>query len=267
MLTALALWIAASPAMAQNEPSPDELVDLGLKQLKRGNFTKALATLQKVRNYYRHDPASIRAQLAIADLHFKKREFEQARFAYEEFRDLHPRHPELDYVTWRIGLSVYKRASKFAGRDQAATRSAVTVWSGFARRYPDSEYLEDVQKLLEKGRERLANKELYIARFYERRDAWRSVEGRAEDLVKRYPDTPAAIEGYQLLGMALHATGEPVAAQNVRAKLAERAPGSSELDKLERALAKPPGKPPEEEIFVRPYRTRGGGGAQPGAGP
>ncbi|MEN0064781.1 MAG: outer membrane protein assembly factor BamD [Myxococcota bacterium] len=265
MFAALALWMTVSaPAWAQSEPTADELVDLGMKQLKRGNYTKALATLQRVRNYYRDDKASIRAQLVIADLHFKKRDFEQARFAYEEFRDLHPNHPQIDYVTWRIGQSVYKRASKFAGRDQGATRSAVTVWSGFDRRFPDSEYIDDVEKLLGKGRARLANKELYVAKFYLRRGAYASVRGRAEGLVRRYGDTEAAVEGYALLGMALHATGEVDSARAVRDKLAERAPKSKELEQLDRALQKPAGTPPEKTVFVRPYRTRGGGG-QPGA--
>ena len=268
MLAALALWMVASaPVWAQSDATPDELVELGLRQLKRGNYTKALTTLQKVRNYYRDDPASIRAQLVIADLHFKKRDFEQARFAYEEFRDLHPRHPDLDYVTWRIGLAVYKRASKFAGRDQAATRSAVTVWTGFDRRYPDSEHAEEVGRLLGRARARLANKELYIARFYERREAWRSVERRARGIVDDYDDTTAATEAYALLGMALHATGDADAAKTVRTKLAERSPDSRELELLDRALTKAPGQPPEDVVFVRPYRTRGGGGAQPAAGP
>ncbi len=268
MLAALALFLAASAGWAQSEePTPDELVDLGLKQLKRGNYTKALSTLQKVRNYYRDDPASVRAQLAIADLHFKKRDYEQARFAYEEFRDLHPRHPDLDYVTWRIGLAVYKRASRFAGRDQAATRSAVSVWSAFEKRYPDSEHVEEVVRLRERGRNRLANKELYVARFYERRDAWRSVQLRAQGLVEDYPGTEAIPEGYALLGMALHATGRPEAARDVRARLVAEAPDSAELQRLDRALTKPPGEPPEETVFVRPYRTRGQAGPQPAAGP
>lgn len=274
MFALIAWWMVASaPVWAQpaktaaSELTPDELVDLGLKQLKRGNFTKALTTLQRVRNYYRDDPASVRAQLAIADLHFKKRDFEQARFAYEEFRDLHPRHPDMDYVTWRIGLSVYKRASKFAGRDQAATQTAVNVWSGFERRFPESEHREDVTGLLAKGRERLARKELYVAKFYLRREAYRSVQGRAQGIVQRYPQSNAATEAYALLGMALHATGDVDQASQVRAKLAETAPDSSELEQLDRTLAKAPGTPPEETVFVRPYRTRGAAGPQPAGGP
>ena len=268
MLAALALWMTASlPAFAQSELSPDEMVALGRKQLKRGSYTKALTTLQRVRNYYRDDPASIEAQLVIADLYYKKRDFEQARYAYQEFRDLHPNHPKLDYVTWRIGLSVYKRASKLAGRDQGATRTAVNAWSGFDKRYPESEYREDVARLLAKGRARLANKELYVARFYLRRGAYPSVEGRAKGLVDRYPDTAAAPEAYALLGIALHQIGQPEQAQAVRAKLVERDPTSKELPRLDRVLAKPPGQPPEETVFVRPYRTRGAVGPQPGGGP
>ena len=65
----------------------------------------ALENFNRVRNYHRDDPISVKAQLAIADVHFKQRDFEQARFAYEEFATYHPRHENLDYVTFRIGHS------------------------------------------------------------------------------------------------------------------------------------------------------------------
>ena len=71
----------------------------------------------------------------------------QARFAYEEFASYHPRHEALDYVTYRIGLSIYRDAPVFAGRDQTTTRGAVNVWTGFESRFPDSEYVDEVRTL------------------------------------------------------------------------------------------------------------------------
>jgi outer membrane protein assembly factor BamD len=261
----LALLGGSSPASAapRHQPTAEELYEQGLRQMRRGSHTKALESLNRVRNYYRDDPISVKAQLAIADLQFRKGDYEQARFSYEEFAGLHPRHEDLDYVTWRIGQSIWKRAPKTAGRDQTATKSAVNVWTGFDARFPDSEWRDDVAHLLGRGRERLANKELFVAKFYVRRKAWGAVRGRAEYLVRRYPDVPQVEPALAYLGRSLHAWGEADQAAAVRERLASEHPESRWLVRLDRVLERPPGERPDERIFQRPYRVRGIGTQAP----
>lgn len=258
LLAALLLGTVAPAAEAAPRPqTAQELYEQGIRQMRRGYYTKALESFNRVRNYHRDDPISVKAQLAIADLHYKKGDFEQAKFAYEEFASLHPRHESLDYVTYRIGQSIWRRAPKFAGRDQTPTRSAVNVWTGFDARFPDSEYLDEVDKLLDRGRSRLSSKELHVAKFYARQDAWGAVRNRAEYLLRRYPDTPQAPQARVLLGTAYHRWGQVEEAKGVRDALAEAHPDSSWLRQLDRALSRPPGEPPDEKVFLRPYRIRG----------
>lgn len=265
LLAVFALFPSHAEAAPKRAPTAEELYDQGLKQMRRGYYTKALESFNRVRNYHRDDPVSLKAQLAIADLHYKKGDYEQARFAYEEFASLHPRHENLDYVTFRIGQSIYRRAAKFAGRDQTATKSAVNVWTGFDSRFPESQYLDDVNRLLSRGRNRLAAKELYIAKFYARREAWGAVKGRTEYLVRRYPDAEQVEPALVYLGTALHAWGSVDEANAVRERLATDFPESAYLHELDRQLAKPPGQPPDEKVFIRPYRIRGGGAPAPAA--
>jgi outer membrane protein assembly factor BamD len=250
-------------AAPRHQPTAEELYEQGLRQMRRGSYTKALESLNRVRNYYRDDPISVKAQLAIADLQFRKGDFEQARFSYEEFASLHPRHEDLDYVTWRIGQSIWKRAPKVAGRDQSGTRSAVNVWTGFDARFPESEWKDDVSELLDRGRQRLANKELFVAKFYARKRAWGAVRGRTEYLVRRYPDVPQVEPALAYLGRSLHAWGDPAQAQVVRDRLATDHPDSRWLPRLDRALKRPPGEKPDDRIFRRPYRVRGVGTQAP----
>ena len=250
-------WSPPAHAGPARSMSAVELYEAGLRQMRRGNYTKALESFNRVRNYHRDDPVSVQAQLAIAELHFKKRDFEQARFAYEEFASLHPRHKDLDLVVYRTGLSIFKRSSKFAGRDQAATRSAVNVWTGFESRFPESRYVGEVERMRARARERLARKELFVARFYERKDEWGAVRNRSEYLLRRYPDAEAAPEALQLQGTAMHAWGYTEEAERVQARLEQLAPDSKELERLEAALEKPAGEPPDPKVFIRPYRIRG----------
>lgn len=266
-LTLLVLLLTGCAAM-QKKPTgpvhvastgrpPQEIYDHAMTLMKRGLYDKAMTDLQELRNFHRDDPLSVRAQLGIADMQFQKGEYEEARYAYEEFATYHPRHPDMDYVTWRIGYCIWKRSPKVAGRDQATTRSAVNTWTGFERRYPESEHIAEVEKLLQRGLDRLAVKELFVARFYRKRDAWLAVEGRTRGLLWRYPESTHAEEAKALLAISLHETGRTDEARQWRETLAKDHPESDLIASVDRRLAKPAGTPPEDEIFVRPYRVPG----------
>lgn len=265
LIAAIAWWILlVSPAWAAKGSTTADggvseaevLYQQGLRAMKRGYYTRALERFNRVRNFHRDDPLSVKAQLAIADMHFKKGDHEQARFEYEEFAALHPRHPNLDYVTYRIGLSIHRRSPTVAGRDLTSTKAAVNAWAGFESRFPDSTHIEDVVKLRQRSRDRLAVKELFIARFYARRDAWGAVQSRAEYMLTRYPDSQHVPDALVLLGTSMHAWGDVEAAQQVRERLAEESPGSEYLRELDRVLTKQPGVRPDERVFIRPYRIR-----------
>ena len=265
LLLAVSPDAAADKKKRKKSASAEELYEQALRHMRRGYYTRALEKFNRVRNYHRDDPISVKAQLAVADVHYKKGDYEQARFAYEEFASYHPRHENLDYVTFRIGMSIYKRAPKFAGRDQTPTRGAVNAWTGFDNRFPESKYVDDVNKYLEKGRNRLAAKELFIADFYANRDAWGAVRSRAEYMLRRYPDTEHVSHGLSLLGRSLHAWGHVEEAVEVRERLLAEHPDSGDLRRLDRWMSKAPGEQPNEDVFIRPYRIRGisplGGGA------
>jgi len=254
----MCLQVQAAPVAHAEEITAQERYELGLKYMRRGYFTKALEQLNRVRNYHRDDPVSVLAELAIADLYFKKGEYEQSRLAYEDFARLHRGHEQMDYVVYRTGLSIYRRAPKLAGRDQVPTQQAVNTWTGFRSRFPSSEHVDDVERMLDKCRERLASKELYIAKFYRRRSAWKAVRMRSATLLKRYPTSQHVPEALYLQGQALHAWGNVGEATAIRERLAVDYPDSPMLGKLDRTLEGPPGTPPDETVFVRPYRVSTG---------
>lgn len=236
------LWMIALsvPEARAERPrmSAQEAYELGLRYLKNGSYTKALEQLNRVRTYYRDDPYALKAELAIADVHFKKAEYDAARLAYEEFQRAHPRYRDLDYVVYQLGLTLFKKAPLVAARDQTATRAAVNEWTGFGPRFPDSEYRDDVEKGLTDARARLARKELVVARFYERRGAWQSVVGRVEPMLRDYPDSPDRVDALGLLGQGYAGLDRVEQARQVADKLRAEAPGSRALRNVLRAIAK-----------------------------
>lgn len=218
----------------------EEAYGLGLRYMKRGYYVKALEQFNRVRTYYRDDPYALKAELAIADMHFKKNEWDAARLAYEDFMRAHPRYRELDYVVYRLGLTVFRKAPGTAARDQTWTTQALHTWASFPTRFPESTYRSDIDRDLGKARNRLARKELLVARFYARRHAHTAVVGRAQALLQKYPESPDRLEALVLLGRSAEALGSHDQAVAALARLEGDPEGQAHARTLRRALPATP---------------------------
>lgn len=201
----LALCLSTAEAKQKPEPTLQEQFDEGIRAMKRANYTKALEILNKIRTYHRDDPLSIEAELAIADVYYKKGDWDQARVGYQDFARMHPRYRGLDYVYYRTGSTLAKKAPKVAARDQTWTIQARDTWKDFRTLFPDSQYADEVDQYLASAEERLARKELLIAQFYARREAWPAVQGRAVGLARIYAASSSLPEAMNLLDQALRA--------------------------------------------------------------
>ena len=233
------LLAPSSADAARRQLTLEEQYELGLKQLKRGYYVKALEQFNRIRNYHRDDPLAVKAELAIADVYFKKHEWDQARDAYEDFLRWHPRYPEADYVVYRLGMAMYKKSNRIAARDQTWTVRTAETWAGYSARFADSEYKDEVEKKLQECRERLGSKELIIAQFYRRRKAWESVERRASGILANHAATEAMPEGMGMLAEARAWQGEASEASALLDKLEALEPREAARARRRVARAKP----------------------------
>jgi outer membrane protein assembly factor BamD len=253
ILLALLLSLTALPqALAADDPpagvapgkrsaraerlSAEESYNLGMKYLKRGYYQKALEQLNRVRTYYRDDPYALKAELAIAEVHFERNEFDAARTAYEDYARAHPRSPDMDRVIYRLGLCQMRKAPTVASRDQTWTVNAVRTLSGFEARFPASTLKGEVEKELRKARARLARKELVIGAYYYKRGSWKAAIGRLAPMLEKYPQSPDRPEALGRLGIAQAKLGNGEAARSTLEKLKAEAPSSPWVLRLSAAV-------------------------------
>ena len=201
-LLTLAALLSHAPAQAAGRLTAQQTFELGERFAKRGATPKALEQYNRVRTYFRDDPYALKAELAIAELHSKKSEWDAARLAYEDFLKAHPRYAELDFVVFRLGMTLYQKAPVVAAKDQTWTRQAINTWTGFASRFPNSKHGVEAEKFLTKARNRMGHKEILISRFYDRREAGLAVEGRSTRFLEQYPGSPDRPEALTLLAVA-----------------------------------------------------------------
>ena len=206
MFNLIFLWLLCIVQAAAQ--TAQEQYDLGQKFMDRGNYTKAVEYFNIVRNYYRDDPLAQMAELAIADVYYKKTEWDLARYSYDDFRRRYPRHEKVDYATYQIGMTLYKKAPKFAGRDQKWTAQAIKSWTGFEKQFPESEHLDGVLEKRTECTERLAKKELQIAEFYAKRGAWEASRRRSAGLLEDFPSSEYTVDAKVLQVQSLVELGE-----------------------------------------------------------
>ncbi len=199
LLAAAALVFLAGcwGAQTRKDLPPEVLYQQALEQVEDGAYEPAQKTLDFLRDQYPFSKFAVEAELLEADMLFDQEKYEEAAAAYRAFEELHPTHSKLGYAVFRRGLS-YEELSLPPDRDQTGTHNAIEAYQKLLYLRPEGEHAAEARERMEKLRQRLAEHELYVARYYKRRKMYDAARGRVAYLVRNFPDTPARQEAEQL---------------------------------------------------------------------
>jgi outer membrane protein assembly factor BamD len=140
------------------------------------------------------------AELRVADCYYKKEEFIEAFNAYKTFKELHPKHPQIDYVTYYAAESIREQLPSTVDRDLSQATQAINYYEEIATVYPTSKYVKDSKEKRFKLIGMLADKEIYIADFYYRREKYLGALTRYDIFLQMFPQSPKV--PHALLGAA-----------------------------------------------------------------
>lgn len=189
LLASIALFVVACSSMSEIDTSTAEgAYKLGEKYEKDERYEEAISQFAAVKNKHPYSKLATEAELRIAEIHFKREEFVEAQNAYQVFKEMHPSHPKIDYVTYRLGLSFYNQLPSTIDRDLSVADRAILYFDEVTQSFPSSPYAKDARDYKMKALKMLAEKEYYIGNFYFIRDHWESALGRFEDLLLKYPN-------------------------------------------------------------------------------
>jgi outer membrane protein assembly factor BamD len=163
-------------------------------------FEESLREYQEMKNKHPYSRYAVQAELDIADIHYERESYIEAQTAYEIFKSLHPNHEENARVTFRIGMSYYHQLPSTIDRDLSLASKAIFHFDQVLASYPNSDFAKEALQKREEIRKMLAEKELYIARFYLQREQYGSALGRFEALLDSFPD---AVQDEALYGASL----------------------------------------------------------------
>ncbi len=222
--------------LREEETNPADLYRKGLALYNKKEHGKALEVFNELKGSFPgEDPYYTWAELKVADCYFFQKEYPEAISHYEEFKKFHPFHEDIPYVIFQIGLSHFNQMLSI-DRDQGASRNALSNFEFLIANYPPSIFTEKAREKVKICRERLAARELYIAKFYYKRKKYEGAKARLAGIVNLYPEADMLDEALFYLGRSHLKLGERDPARNVFMELIENYPDSPFSDKAEDIL-------------------------------
>lgn len=147
------------------EDTAQELWEAGRDAMRDKLWTSAQEYFLKLKDRYPFSPYTPDGIIGLGDAYFMDDKFLQAAEAYKEFEALHPRHEQIPYVLYQIGVSLFRRLESI-DLPQDGLQEAIQYFTLLKEAYPASQWGKDAQNWIIKCRTRMAQHELFVADFY-----------------------------------------------------------------------------------------------------
>ena len=235
--------------------SPERIHSDAIRDLDNGNYAGAIQKLELLEARYPFSDPARQGQLDLLYAYYKNREADSAVDQADQFIRENPTHARVDYAYYIRGLVFFESGADWLERVTRAdvskrppqeARKSFQSFQILVQSYPKSPYAADARQRMVYLRNRLADYELGVARYYMTRGAYVGALNRARGLIETYDGAPAvpaaldvAADAYRKLGMDdLAQLAENVRRQNNAPDLVNPAAAFAGL-----AMAQAPGQP------------------------
>lgn len=193
----------------------DQLYRLARSSLDASDFAEAVPRYDAVISRYPFTEFAVQSELER--VYAQSRQFlpDEAITAADRFLREHPRHPNADYLQYLKGVIQSDRDSGLLAalpldttkQDVGNLRKAYDEFSLLIQKYPNSRYSEDARARMLDLRNRIAENEMHVVRYYVRRGADLAAVKRAEQIIAQYPGAPATLEALKALANSYQKLG------------------------------------------------------------
>jgi len=169
-----------------------------MEYFDEGEYLKAQGLMEIILPYYRGRKGAEELFYKFAYTYFYTQEYILAATYFENFAKTFLNSPYREEADYMAAYCYYLLAPDYK-LDQKYTYKAMEYLQLFANRYPTSERLDDVNKLLDELRFKLETKAKYNAELYYKMGRYKAAIRSFEDMLIQYPDTRYAEEVRYLL--------------------------------------------------------------------
>lgn len=204
----LILLLALLAGCAKEPPfDPVEKFKDAEKQMQKFRYEEARKAYQEIQEKAPDRSYDADIMLRIADTYYGEEKYSEALVEYQAFLNFHPVHRDASYAQYQIAMCSYQEITTI-DRDPAVTRAALKEFQNLLAKYPGSPYEEEANKNITLCREKLAEYELYVGKFYQKKGSYQAALGRLEKLLEDYPGSAAEKEALYYIGLSHQERGD-----------------------------------------------------------
>ncbi|MFO0696351.1 MAG: outer membrane protein assembly factor BamD [Polyangiales bacterium] len=229
------------------------LYEDALEEFRGGDCMDAEPIFRRVRREFPYSRYAALSDLRVGDCQVRAKSFPEAIQTFGEFVRYRPSHPMVSYARFKIAECHFKQiptdwflAPPSHERDLGEAQEALRHLRRFILDFPEDEHVEEALRMARRSLAVLAGHELYVARFYWRREAYPAVVRRLETLLRTYEGCGLEDEALLLLGDAFVKLRLPEEARSAYQQLVARFPEAPEAGQARSRIGSlpPPPIPP-----------------------
>ncbi|MGB7738578.1 MAG: outer membrane protein assembly factor BamD [Steroidobacteraceae bacterium] len=198
------------------EGSPEQLYRDAIKNIKNDNYPGAIQRYEMLEARYPFSEQAKQGQLDLIYAYYKNRSADSAIDQSDQFIRENPTHPRVDYAYYIRGLVYFdsganwlerKFKADIAKRPPHEARKSFQAFQVLVQQYPKSPYAADARQRMVYLRNRLADYEIEVARYYLARGAYVGAANRAKGVIESYDGAPAVDDALKIMAASYRKLG------------------------------------------------------------
>jgi len=201
------------------------------------DYWQAKPVFTELRDKFPLSQYAVLAELRLADIHFFSSEYVEAIHFYEEFKRLHPSHPDVPYAIFQLGMCYFNQRASI-DRDQTPVEKASRHFEFLISHYPDSPFTGKAMGKYTICRQMMFEHDFYIAAFYYKTKEYWAAEQRFVKMIPAYPYNRQKDKVLWYLAKTYQHLNETDQARQTLERLRNDYPESEYAGQVERLLAR-----------------------------
>ena len=175
-----------------NEKSLDlqvlEAYQQGLKSLETGDVLFAAKKFNEAEILFPQSEWAPKSALMAAYAYYLQDYYGDAISELNRFIKVYPLHKNIDYVYYLLGISYYEQIVD-EKKDLQSIINAKNNFDIVLKKFPNTEYAQDVEFKIDLINDILASKEMYLGRYYFEKKKWIPAINRFRTVIDNYETT------------------------------------------------------------------------------
>ncbi len=161
---------------------------MGTKLYDAGKYSKANRLFEQVVPQYRGKPQAEKLMFMHANSYYMQKDYYLSAYRFEQFETAYPKSEKAEEALF-LSAKSYFELSPVYSKEQQETREALDKLQLFIDKYPQSEYISQVNEMVKELDFKLEKKEFEIAKQYNRITDYEASIKSFDNFLLQFPGT------------------------------------------------------------------------------